>query len=183
MYVTSVRGHNRSVSPWKLVLHAFKSSNILRQSLVDMKSCIPPEKNHVAYEILCKDLKHLYIKEVRKIQVMEHTPTVRLQPNCNANQANLPGKKPTRQKAHSTHSQPGQPSKKPAYKKPTQPKASQPGPMPNQHKAMQPGPKSTWPKASQPGPLPTRTNANRNQSQPSPMSTWQPGPKPTRQPV
>ena len=34
------------------------------------------------YDIPCKDCKHLYIEEMRRIQVMEHIPTVRMHKGC-----------------------------------------------------------------------------------------------------
>jgi len=44
-----------------------------------MKSCITLKKeNHVEYDIPCKDCKHLYIEEMRRIHLMEHVPTVRM---------------------------------------------------------------------------------------------------------
>jgi len=40
----------------------------LRQSLVQVKNCTTPEKkNHVVYEIPCKDFEHVYIEEMRRI--------------------------------------------------------------------------------------------------------------------
>ena len=144
-----------------------------------MNSCIPPEKkNRLEYEIPRKDYKHLCIKEMRKIQVTVHIPTVRLQ--LTPMRPTQPGKKKTtQQKAHSAHCQPDQPSKKltPPIVNPAQ---SQPGglaqskstrtnanqdqrPMPAQPKANQANlaksqPAKANPAQSEPGSLSPKSN-------------------------
>ena len=144
---------------------AFKSSNILRQSLVHVKSCIPPEKNCFVYEIPCKDCKHLYINEMKRIQVMEHILTVRLQPT--PTRLTQPGKKPTPPIANQANPVKSQPAK---ANQAAWPKASQPRPLPTRTKLCQPEPKPTQPNVN----LTTRPKANQQEAS---QANSQPGHK------
>lgn len=56
----------------------FRSTNTIRQSLVNVKNRIPQEaKKGVVYEVLCADCAHVYIGETGCTLLKEHDYAVR----------------------------------------------------------------------------------------------------------